>query len=299
MNRSDARTHHCGDINTARVVLTRPEQRQQALSAVLRAARCEVLELPALSIKPVVPEQIVRGPIVWRAQCYDCIVFVSRAAWQSYRDVLLADEHMCHRIASDSSRIQWPSSTRLACVGLATAEVISRDLSIDLSAVIFPHDDQSSDSEALWDLLNASLGPNQRILIVRGQSGRDWLGDTLRAHGHAVTFLSVYERGRAQWSDDQVQTLRDWAQQGSVGVWLITSIESLNALTKQLEEISLLGAPGCMPLAVVAVHERHRSAIRDWLSAWGPKGSEVPIVCVAPSDDALSRAILQQASVIS
>lgn len=299
MSRSDARAHHCGDIHTARVVLTRPEQRQQALSAVLRAAKCEVLELPALSIKPVAPERIVRGPIVWRAQHYDCIVFVSRAAWQSYRDVLLADEHMRHRIAPDSSQIQWPSSTRLACVGLATAEGISQDLLIDLSAVIFPRDDQSADSEALWGLLKASLGPNQRILIVRGQSGRDWLGNTLQAHGHEVTFLSVYERDRAHWSDDQVQTLRDWAQEGSVGVWLITSVESLKALAEQLAEVSLLGAPGCMPLAVVAVHERHRAAIREWLSAWGPKGSEVPIVCVAPNDDVLAKAILQQASAIT
>jgi uroporphyrinogen-III synthase len=50
------------------------------------------------------------------------------------------------------------------------------------------------DSEALIGELTAMPLGGSRVLIVRGQGGREFLGETLRAHGAAVSYLECYRR---------------------------------------------------------------------------------------------------------
>jgi len=176
----------------------------------------------------------------------------------------------------------------------------------------------------------SSAGANESIevLIVRGQTGRDWLADMLKDHGISVTCLSVYRRDPATWAEHQIKTLDRWAQShlqvqapiqgyaqvqvtgeeksqnpisGSTGTWLITSAESLAAIAAEYDAHGLAGKVGYKPQAVVVVHERLVSPVQAWLGHWsvirspdrsGRASDDVPVVVTAPDDEAILAAIL-------
>ena len=52
-----------------------------------------------------------------------------------------------------------------------------------------PVDSPQFDSDALWPLLAARDWRGRRVLILRGDGGRDWLADTLRSSGAEVDTL--------------------------------------------------------------------------------------------------------------
>lgn len=177
----------------------------------------------------------------------------------------------------------------LACVGLSTAQQIASDLELPLSAITYPTEGLSADSEGLWALLKAKLAPGAKVLIVRGQTGRDWLADTITQYGAAVTCLSVYRREPAVWSAAQLNILRKWAAAAiaaagaqasgkgervegipisGTGTWLITSAEGLAAIEQQCEFHGLTGKPGFAPEKVVVIHERLVAPVCRWLANW-------------------------------
>ena len=201
-----------------------------------------------------------------------------------------------------------------ACVGLGTAKQMAADLKLSLTDIIYPTGDLASDSEGLWAILRSKLAPGARVLIVRAQSGRDWLADTLTQHGMCVTILPVYQREPAPWSSEKLHTLKQWAGSpsrptqpnknldrqdhqngapslaplppppqkptalvgtGNTGVWLITSAQSMAAVAAQYDAHGLTSKPGMQPQAVVVVHERLVPLVKQWLEQWQDHASDV------------------------
>ena len=199
----------------------------------------------------------------------------------------------------------------LACVGLATAKQIARDLNLPLSEILYPSPDLglSPDSEGLWALLEQKLTTNTRVasqqgtqetrqvLIVRGQTGRDWLYDALLAYGISVTCLPVYQREAADWSQAQLHTLKHWAAtHHNTGIWLVTSAEGLAAIVRQYAQHGLTGKPGMQPQAVAVVHERLVVPVQKWLGQWSVgssvPGGAIPVTVSHPDDQNIETAIL-------
>lgn len=301
-----------GDSIVRRVVLTRPAERQQQLASQLRQAGFEVLELPALTITPITPVIPVGSAKLgtstgmaatgtaaastialagWQPARFDVLVFVSRGAWQNYRQFYL--DPLAG--GSDGCDLPWSESSRpiLACVGLPTAHLIAQDLGLSLTDITYPSDGHTSDSEGLWAALKPRLLSGMKVLIVRGQTGRDWLAQTLEAHGLSVTCLSVYQREPASWTPAQVDVLNYWANTPSAhpcvpsskpgtntatdaanpivthtGTWLITSAQSLEAIAAQYDAHGLTGKAGSQPQAVVVVHQRLVPLVQAWLGKW-------------------------------
>lgn len=279
-----------------RVVLTRPADRQIELAQRLRSLRFEVLQLPALTIRPVLPiEQGLDSQTAlanWQPARFDAIVFVSRTAWQSYWQNYWQHHHWQH---AEPAAI-LPT---LACVGIATARQIAHDLQAPLAQITYPDGRLSSDSEGLWQLLKVRLKKNARVLIVRGQNGRDWLADTLVTHGMHVSCLSVYQRQANTWTEVDVQALLAWSEPTmsglrDTGIWLVTSAEGMQAIAGQYEVQGLTGRPGLQPQAVVVVHERLVEPVRQWLANW--QLDHCPVVVSDPDDEAIVRAVLQLGS---
>jgi uroporphyrinogen-III synthase len=98
--------------------------------------------------------------------------------------------------------------------------------------VILPQDNAHWDSEGLWSELQKLpwSWPDKKVLIFKGEGGRDWLAETLKNAGAQVEAISVYARvpldlNNPVWGDIHVM---DFAQ----SLWLLTSSEAVRYLVR-------------------------------------------------------------------
>lgn len=132
------------------------------------------LSVPTIGIVPPAdPASAARA--VARLGEYDVAVFVSPNAVEATEDLLQGRP--------------WPPGTRIAVVGRGSAEAVeARGLRTDIR----PARDFST--EGLLDEA-AFLHPRGlRVIILRGEDGRELLADTLRERGAVVDFAAVYRR---------------------------------------------------------------------------------------------------------
>lgn len=248
----------------ARVVLTRPIERQSTLMQALLNDGFDVLSLPALSIQPATT---AKQP---QPQTYDWMVFVSRAAWQYYWASL----------QTQAPIFVWPPGCRIAAVGTATALAIKKTLATltgQTPPVMTPVASLPQDSESLWQSLAHELRSGSNVLIVRGQTGRDWLAEKIRRQGCLTTIHEAYQRLPAPWSDQPVATLRQWGETGGVGVWLVTSQQGLLAIQAQWSTQRL---EPWRPSGAVVIHPRLKAPVQSWLG-------QAPVMVTQPTDAAI------------
>ena len=90
-------------------------------------------------------------------------------------------------------------------------------------------------SEALWAALQAHGPLPRRVLIVRAESGREWLTERLREAGSQVEYACVYRRVVHTPSQELRAALGACRGSGRVAVPVVTSSEAVGALDRQLE----------------------------------------------------------------
>lgn len=204
-------------------ILTRPAGRNTfVMNALLRRGWC-VHECPALDIRQVFADTVD----VPRPEAFDLIVFVSRAAVTGYQSQL-----------SQNDPYVWPKSTLTACMGPVTAASIRRAFGETVS-VLHPEANLAQDSEALWPLLIALEQPLKKILIVRGQDGREWLSQRLQQRGSSVTIHQAYSREVALWPQALCERFSALHHNGVLPAWLLTSPHGVEAIYKNLKTLGL------------------------------------------------------------
>ncbi|MCS4313435.1 uroporphyrinogen-III synthase [Pseudomonas sp. SJZ103] len=157
-----------------RVLLTRPAEESAALAAALSEAGIFSSSLPLLDIEPlpVTPEQQAIFGDLGR---YCAVIVVSKPA---------------ARLAVQQLDQAWPQLSWFS-VGAATAQVLA-DHGL---CVHYPQ--TGDDSEALLQLpalREAIARPGARVLILRGEGGRELLAERLREQGASVDYLELYRR---------------------------------------------------------------------------------------------------------
>ncbi len=265
---------------SATVILTRPGERNDALAARLAAAGLSPIVLPALSI---VPSQLEANTITPPNE-YDVIVFVSGNSVRMYFELLV-------RRASAAG---WPALTLAAAVGRATAQALEDTGIVPPSHIVAPDPANcGQDSEGLWALLAPSVHRYKRVLIVRGDTGREWLGQQFEAAGATVERLALYRRVALDWSDQQAASVRHALATPQPVIFLLTSGESVDAVVAAMRAHGLDGQwPRCR---IVAIHERVASRLQSLLGVTGTHVPSMVKVC-SPSDDAIFHAVIQMAS---
>lgn len=261
------------------VWLTRPAGRNEALAGRLASAGLVPLVLPALQLTP-----LPLGSSDFPApSSYQLIMFVSGFAAQCYFSLFRQFQH------------HWPDATLAASVGQASARQVLDSRCVPAANVVWPESTVGAgDSEALLRCLGPQLAALRRVLIVRGEQGRNWLADQLRSQGIRVDTLAVYRREPAGWSAADVQRWREWAQPGAPRVVLITSIESLEAMVRLAHAHD--PASAWLRSRFVVVHARIAERLGAIVQAAG--FPDPPVVKLStPSDDALFRTIIDVASV--
>ena len=157
-----------------RVLLTRPAEESATLAATLSEAGIYSSSLPLLDIEPlpITPE---RQAVLRDLGRYCAVIVVSKPA---------------ARLALQQLAQAWPH-LRWFSVGAATAQVLA-DRGLD---VHYPQ--TGDDSEALLQLpalREAIARPDARVLILRGEGGRELLAERLREQGASVDYLELYRR---------------------------------------------------------------------------------------------------------
>jgi uroporphyrinogen-III synthase len=156
------------------VLLTRPAEESATLAATLSEAGIYSSSLPLLDIEPlpITPE---RQAVLRDLGRYCAVIVVSKPAARLALQQL--DQARPH--------LRWFS------VGAATAQVLA-DRGLD---VHYPQ--TGDDSEALLQLpalREAIARPDARVLILRGEGGRELLAERLREQGASVDYLELYRR---------------------------------------------------------------------------------------------------------
>jgi len=207
-------------------ILTRPAGRNTfVMNGLLRRGWC-VEECPALDIREVFADALD----VPRPEAFDLIVFVSRAAVTGYQSQL-------SQLTQDDAFL-WPQTTLTACMGPVTAASIRKTFGESVS-VVHPEAERAQDSEALWPLLAALKQSLEKVLIVRGQDGREWLSQRLQERGFSVTLHQAYNRQVALWPQALCERFLALYQQGVWPTWLLTSPHGVEAIHTNLKSLGL------------------------------------------------------------
>ena len=141
-----------------------------------------------------------------------------------------------------------PGQLKVASVGQGSARAL-REMGI--ADVIAPQD--GADSEALLALPELKDVQGQRVVIFRGNGGRELLGDTLRARGAEVEYAECYRRSKPQQSGADLLAARPDAV-------TVTSSEAMSVLWEMLGEGARAELAG-VPLFVT--HARIAEAARS------------------------------------
>lgn len=243
------------------VVVTRPSGQSAALLSLLNEAGVEPLEFPLIDIQPVAdaaPLHAALGTLYAPVAIgYSLVVFVSPNA-------------IDHAFAALSSA--WPAHVAIGVVGPGSVAALARQgVAAPGYTVISPlasADDARYDSEALFAAIGAHFGADglkdRRVLIVRGDGGREWLADALAERGAAVEKVAAYRRIVPEPS------MRDWERihalvgvPGAPHAWLLTSSEGVRNLDDLARDHLTLDETTALKHApVVAPHPRIAEASR-------------------------------------
>ena len=180
------------------VLVTRPQGQQQALVASLAEAGMQVSQQSALCIEPLPLSPAARTQLL-NVDQYHAVFFVSTNA---ARLALAALEELWP---------QWPVGVHWLAVGPATADVLAAaGLPVDMPLT-------GSDSEAVLALDCLRDLPGKRVLICRGDGGRELVAETLRLRGAEVDTLSLYQRrcnSGFRWPEQSVDAVLVSSLQG-------------------------------------------------------------------------------------
>lgn len=212
------------------ILITRPAEQAEGLARLIRAAGGTPFVFPAIEIRP--PADPARlEEILARLEQFDLAIFVSPTA--------IARAWACLTRG-------WPANLKAAAVGQGSARALAER---GINAVIAPAD--QSDSEALLALPALRDVAGKRIVIFRGEGGRELLAQTLVQRGAQVEYAECYRRAKP---DAEVGPLL----QQKFAALILTSRESLDNLRAMLgnEWRQFKSVPAFVP------HERIAEAAR-------------------------------------
>lgn len=217
-----------GPLAGCGVLITRPAHQSSELAAAITAAGGTVVRFPLLEIVGRDGDDI-RADLA-ALPTPDIVVFVSSNA-VTYGFAAVGE-----------------SNPQLAAIGPATRDVLE---AMGATVSIFP--DGTFDSEHL--LQHAALQDlgGKQVLIVRGQSGRELLADTLTARGAKVRYLCAYRREPYAHTAAEIASLESTLREGAVRFVTVMSVETLQQLMRILPSRCL---PLMRQLALVAPSAR-------------------------------------------
>lgn len=228
------------ELQGVRVLVTRPAHQAEPLCRRIEAQGGEAIRFPVLAIEGPRELQALRQTLA-RLGDYDWAVFVSPNAvrWT------------CHLL--DEQGLAWPAGLKIAVVGAGTARTI--EALLGRPADLCPS--ERFDSEGLLALPELQQMSGRRVLVLRGDGGRELLASSLRARGAEVDYAEVYRRERPAVAPG---ALGARLAQGAPDILAVTSTEGLHNLLAMVDAPTAERLKDC---ALLVVSERTAAAARE------------------------------------
>lgn len=248
-------------LGGTRVLVTRPAHQAEALCRLIAAAGGEPVRLPTIEIAPPADPGALAHTL-GRLERFDLAIFISQNAVRG---------------ALAQLRGPLPAALTLAAVGEGTQRALA---AAGYGSVLAPA--ERYDSEGLLALPAMQEVRGRRILILRGDGGRELLAATLRERGAEVTYAECYRR-QLPAAPDPATLARLVA--GTIDVAVVTSSEGLANLltlggaaararllatplvvvgTRQAQAARTLGFHAAIEVAARADDDAILAAVRAW-----------------------------------
>lgn len=208
--------------------VTRPEGQQAALISLLEQAGFEALvqsslQLEALPLNAADKERLIN------IDNYQAVFFVSTNAVRFALEVL------------EDYWPQWPVEVNWLAVGDATAKALAAE------GFVPQWPESGFNSEAALAMPSLQQMEGQKVLILRGETGRELFTETLRARGATVERIPLYRR--------RCHPALKWPSSTPDAV-MVTSVESWHCIHK-------CGGAKLHDTLIIAGSERIAQAIND------------------------------------
>ena len=216
------------------ILITRPARQAGGFAQKVAALGGGPVVFPAIAILPPADSAPLARAHAALAT-YDVAIFVSANAVEYG--------------APDPSA--WPARLVALAPGPGTAEALA---AVGIAGARIPA--TTFDSEGLLALPELSAVRGKRVLIFRGDGGREHLGHTLSARGASVDYVACYRRTKPE---SGAAGLAEAFREGRIQAVTITSSEGLDNLWELAGEASRAAWRACptfVPHPRIAAHAR-------------------------------------------
>lgn len=214
------------------VLLTRPAGRNQPMQDALTAQKIAYTVEPLMEIEPLTVDESVQRKI---SQA-DIVIFISVNAVNCI---------------TATNNIKLADSASIIAIGCATQTAL---FELGINSITSEQSQQHSEGILSLDILQRVKG--KKVVIVRGEGGREKLADELMLRGAHVDYCHAYRRIKpANLSGG----LGEHWQQAGVNIILISSGEILENLLQVVKQADLPWLESCkliVPSARVAMLAR-------------------------------------------
>ena len=189
------------------------------LAKRLDAAGRSTVVFPLLEISPLPDTTGLRAAL-------DRLHEFALAAFVSPNAIDATFAHIC----------QWPTTVALAVMGESSRQALARHgVTADKYFITSPLDARRSDSQTLLEALDLAQLRSAKVLILRGETGRELLADALRSAGAEVEQIAAYRRTATVLTPSLTIELRHLLNTDNC--WVITSSEALQVLMQHVEQV--------------------------------------------------------------
>ncbi|MBU3583286.1 uroporphyrinogen-III synthase [Polynucleobacter sp. 15G-AUS-farblos] len=213
------------------IIVTRPSGQARQLievlsqavenSGVAKRGFPEIISLPLLTIVPKA-DAALADHIASVLRDADLAIFVSPNAIESVMRLLERDWQEFSKKIIPIGVMGGSSQLALQNHGIGNES--------KPTPIIIPQHNAQWDSEGLWQELQ-TLGwdwASKKVVIFKGDGGRDWLADTLKNAGAHVEAISTYTRIPLDIDNPAWQAIHD--MDFAKSLWLLTSSEAVRYL---------------------------------------------------------------------
>jgi uroporphyrinogen-III synthase len=198
------------------LISTRPQVSNVQLSDELKNSEIKLLSFPLTEIHPLNNYQIFDG-VIENIKTYEHIIFISTNAVHFFLE----------RVKKLS--LQIPKNLIFSSIGPTTKLLLQKKLSVNVHSPIKTFDSEHLLKEKIYNNVE-----DQKILIIRGEGGRETLKNTLENRGGIVNYGECYVR---KYVDIDLNQLKNDLVNYPHKFFLFSSTNSAKHFINQLHNI--------------------------------------------------------------